>query len=201
MTTHAYLRVSTEAQDEASQRQIIAGWLATHPRHHPVYHTDKASGATRWQDRACASILADCKPGDMILVSEISRIARSVTGVLSFLERAAERGIHVVAVRSGIALDGSLPSKIVVTMLALAAEIERDLIRERTRAALAARRAAGVTLGRPRGSRGVSKCLPHAADIARMMAAKVSQRAIARVIQVSPSTLAAYLSTTRPQDP
>lgn len=193
MTIRAYLRVSTEAQDESSQRGILRGWQEKTGRIIDTYNADTASGSIPWERRSIAYLLNSSQPGDCIIVSEISRIARSILGVLSFLQAAAAAEVEVVAVRSGIALDNSLSSKIVVTVLALAAEVERDLIRERTKAALSARRQAGLPLGRPRGARSASILGPKADDIAAMLKARVSKRAICRVLGCSPSTLYAYL--------
>jgi DNA invertase Pin-like site-specific DNA recombinase len=194
MTIRAYLRVSTDAQDEQSQNEIIRAWQARTGRTVETYHSDTVSGSVPWEQRQIAAVLAGCAGGDCIVVSEISRIARSQLGVLSFLQAAQTAGVEVVAIRSGIALDNSMSSKIVTTILALAAEIERDLIRERTKAALAARKAAGLPLGRPRGSRSVRILAPRAAEIATLLAANVPKRAIARVLQCSPSTLYAYIA-------
>lgn len=191
----AYLRISTETQDEASQRAIIREWAANTSRSVDQFYADAASGGTPWESRAIAGILADSRPGDSIVVSEISRIARSILGVLSFLQAAAAAEVEVIAIRSGIKLDNSLSSKIVVTILALAAEVERDLIRERTKAALAARRAAGMTLGRPRGARSVSVLHPKRAEIAKLLQAGVAKRALARLLGCSPTTLYAYLAS------
>lgn len=199
MTLRAYLRISTDAQDEASQTAIIADWSKRTGRTVAYFHSDTASGSIPWEKRQIAAVLAGCSPGDAIVVSEISRIARSILGVLSFLQAAALAEVEIVAIRSGIALDNSLSSKIVVTILALAAEVERDLIRERTKAALAARRQAGLPLGRPRGSRSASILAPKADDITALLNAKVSKRAIARVLGCSPGTLYAYLAGSHPQ--
>lgn len=193
MTTRAYLRVSTDAQDHQSQKAIIRAWADKAARPVDEWHTDQESGSTPWERRALAQVLAASAPNDAIIVSEISRIARSQLGVLGFLEAAAAAGVEVVAVKSGITLDRTMSSKIVVAVLALAAEIERDLIRERTKAALAARRAAGLPLGRQPGARIAKRLTPKADEIRTLLAAKVPKRAIARVLGCSPSTLYAYL--------
>lgn len=193
MTVRAYLRISTDHQDEKSQTQIITEWSAKTGRGVGMFHTDTASGSVPWEKRQIAAILEGSEQGDCIVVSEISRIARSILGVLSFLAAASERGVEVVAIRSGITLDNSLSAKVVVTVLALAAEIERDLIRERTKAALQARKAAGLPLGRQRGTRVARLLAPRAKEIAQLIEAKVPKRAICRVLQCSPSTLYAYL--------
>lgn len=194
MKTIAYYRISTNKQDEASQRQIVADWLKQHPATDFREAYDQASGALPWQERAIAFALRDCEAGDTIVVSEISRIARSTVGVLTFLQAAAARGINVVAVRSGITLDGSTSSKIVVTVLAMAAEIERDLLRERTKAALQARAAAGLPIGRQPGAKGKSNKLDgKEQEIAKLIEKKVSKSAIARILSVSRVTLDSFI--------
>lgn len=194
MKTVAYLRISTDKQDEASQRQIISGkWACTGSE--PIeWVSDTASGAKPWQDRAIAGVLERCGRGDRIMVSEISRIARSTVGVLTFLQAAAEKGVTVDAVKSGIMLDGSTASKIVVTVLAMAAEIERDLLRERTKAALDARKARGLPVGRQAGAMGKKNKLDgRMGEIEPLLKAGVAQAAIARVLGVSRQTLHTFL--------
>lgn len=193
MKTISYLRVSTDHQDQASQREQISRWLSENNTYLTGEVLDQSSGAKPWQERKLAGLLEASQAGDRIVVSEISRIARSTVGVLTFLQEAAARQVVIVAVRNKLALDDSMHSKITVTVLALAAEIERDLLRERTRAALQARKQRGLPLGRPIGSRSASILSEKADDIQRMMAAKVSKRAIARVLGCSPSTLYAFL--------
>lgn len=194
MTIHCYIRCSTSRQEEESQRQQVREYLGGKNISDAVYTSDTASGSTPWQNRALQDVLMRAQRGDWIVVSEISRIARSTIGVLSFLESATLRGINVAACKNKIVLDGSLPAKITITILALAAEIERDLLRERTRAALEARRARGLPLGRPLGSRSASILDARRAEIQKLIDAKVSKRAIARVLDVSPQTLYSFLA-------
>jgi DNA invertase Pin-like site-specific DNA recombinase len=161
-----------------------------------IWIADTASGAKPWQERQLALALHQSDRGDRIIVSEISRIARSTIGVLTFLQAAAEHGVTVDAVKSGITLDGSTASKIVVTVLAMAAEIERDLLRERTKAALAARKNRGLPIGRQPGSTGKNKKLSGKwTEIETLMTAKVSQAAIARIMGVSRQTLHTYINS------
>lgn len=198
MTIYAYLRCSTVKQDEASQRQIITAALAAWPGQPVEWLADQASGGTPWQERGIARLLDRAAPDDTIIISEVSRIARSTVGVLTFLQAAAERGLRVVAVRSGISLDGSASSKIVVTVLAMAAEIERDLLRERTKAALAARKASGLPIGRQPGALNrTTKLSGRDAEITPLLKAGVSKAAIARILGVSRQTLHAHLTKTQ----
>jgi DNA invertase Pin-like site-specific DNA recombinase len=191
--TTVYLRISTDKQDEASQMQIIK---AKYPSADFDFSwvSDTASGGTAWQSRAIAGVLEKSVKGDRIIVSEISRIARSTVGILSFLEAAAEKGVTVDAVNTGITLDGSLASTIVVTILAMVAQIERSLLKERTKAALDARKARGLPVGRQVGAVGKkNKLNGRMAEIQPLLDAKVSMTAIARVLKVSRQTLYTFL--------
>lgn len=196
MSRYAYLRLSTDKQDEASQRAIITSSMTNPTGESIEWVSDMASGGTPWQSRAISGILERSLAGDTIIVSEISRIARSTVGVLTFLQAAAEKSVNVVAVKSGIRLDGSLQSKIVITVLAMAAEIERDLLKERTKAALQARKLSGLPVGRQQGSKGKrNKLEGRYSEITPLIAAKVSKSGIARLLGVSRMTLHTYLET------
>jgi len=195
MKTIAYLRISTDKQDETSQRHIITDFFNSTEPMIDEWLADTASGGAPWQSRLIAGILCRADAGDTIIVSEISRIARSTVGVLTFLQAAAEKGVSVIAVKSGIRLDGSTASKIVVTVLAMAAEIERDLLRERTKAALDARKARGLPVGRQPGALGKrNKLAGRMAEIQPLIDAKVARSAIARILCVSRQTLHNFLS-------
>jgi len=196
--THAYIRISTDRQETKSQRQQLDGWSTAHDQPITHWHEDTKSGITRWQERALAECLAECATGDTIVVSEISRIARSTVGVLTFLEQAAERGLIVIIVQQNMTIDASLNSKIFVVVLALAAEIERALLSERTKAGIARRKQTGLPVGRQRGSRIASKLDQRADEIKLLLDAKVSVRAIARVLDCASQTLANWLKTPRP---
>lgn len=195
MKIYAYLRISTDKQDEGSQRHIIAGSLQGVDMAGLEWIADTASGAVQWQQRAIAGAIERAEKGDQIIVSEISRIARSTVGVLTFLQAAAAKGVTVSAVKSGIKLDGSMSSKIVITMLALAAEIERDLLRERTKAALGARKAKGLPIGRQPGATGKrNKLEGRLPEIQPLLDKGVSKAAIARIFAVSRQTLHSFLT-------
>lgn len=193
----AYLRLSTDKQDEQSQREQLARWAESNSRTIDKIIVDRASGGTPWQERQLANVLDMLMPGDMIVVSEVSRIARSTAGVLTFVQAALTAQVAVVAVAQRMAFDHSLNSHITLTVLGLCAEIERSLLRDRTKAALAARRAAGQRLGRPPGSRSASKLDKRADEIARLVKAGVAIRAIARLIPCSPTTLYHWLGEPR----
>lgn len=200
MPVIAYLRVSTDQQDQASQREQIAAYCRAHDLIVEREVCDTASGSVPWQDRALGPLLLAEPPGTTVIVSEVSRLARSIVGVLTAIQTALERGINVIAARQGMVFDQTLNSKITLTVFAIASEIERDLVRGRTKDALAARKARGQPIGRQVGATGTSKCEPQRELIGRLLNAGTPKRAIARLINVSPQTLYDWLAREVPQD-
>jgi len=149
--TIGYLRVSTLEQDVEKNKADIL-FLANDKRLPPVeWVEEKVSGVKDWKKRRFGEVFDSLKNGDTIIVSELSRLGRSTLQILEIMQLAKERGIAVHAVKGNWSLNGGMESKIVLTMLAMISEIERDLISERTKEGLRARKAAGVVLGRPKG--------------------------------------------------
>jgi DNA invertase Pin-like site-specific DNA recombinase len=133
--------------------------------------------------------------GDVVLFAEISRMARSTLQVLEMLEDAMTRGVIVHIAKQQMVLDGSMQSRIAATVLGLAAEIEREFISLRTTEALARRKASGQPLGRPKGSQAPRVKLDDRADeIRRYLAIGLSKRAIAKLVECSPTTLYDWLA-------
>lgn len=192
MTTHAYLRVSTDAQDVANQRHGIEAYCAARALT-PIYAEDTASGRVEWRQRKLGALITEAKPGDLLIVAEISRLARNTLQVLEVARECVERQIHLHVVKNGMVLDGSLQSKITATVLGLAAEIERDMISSRTKEALAKLKADGVQLGRPAGPVKKLALDKHRKTITAMIASGVALRAIARHVECSPGTLYNWL--------
>lgn len=166
--TIGYLRVSTVEQDlEKNKADILL--LANEKRlGHVEWVEEKISGVKDWKNRELGAVFSTLRKGDVVIVSELSRLGRSTLQILEIMKEAKEKGIAVHAVKGGWTLNGSLESKIVLTMLAMIAEIERDLISERTKEGLRARKAAGVKLGRPKGP-GKSKLDVHREEIVALL--------------------------------
>ena len=155
--TIGYLRVSTTEQDLEKNKADIRK-LADEKRLGQVdWVEEKISGVKDWKKRRLGEVFGSLKMGDAVIVSELSRLGRSTLQILEIMKEAKERGIAVHAVKGAWSLNGSMESKIVLTMLAMISEIERDLISERTKEGLRARKEAGVKLGRPKGVPGKSK--------------------------------------------
>lgn len=190
--TIGYLRVSTQEQDlEKNKADILA--LANDKALGQVeWVEEKVSGVQDWRKRKLGEVLESLKGGDVIIVSELSRLGRSTLQILEIMKLAKEKGIAVYAVKGRWSLNGSMESKIVLTMLAMVSEIERDLISERTKEALRARKAAGVKLGRPKGP-GKSKLDVHREEIIALLKNGSTQKYIAKRYSTTPPNLCNWL--------
>lgn len=196
MTAYAYLRVSTDQQDVDNQRYGLFVYANTHGLGPLQFVEDTASGRLAWRDRAVGRLLTEnMHAGDAVLFAEISRMARSTLRILEMLEYCMTRGVSVHIAKQQMVLDGSIQSRITATVLGLAAEIEREMISLRTIEALAKRKAAGLPLGRPKGTAAARlKLDAKEVEIRSYLAKGISMRSIAKLVECAPSTLYDWLA-------
>jgi DNA invertase Pin-like site-specific DNA recombinase len=192
LKTIAYLRVSTDKQDlEKNKADILQ--LANEKDLGKVHWIEETvSGKVSWKKRQIAEVLEQLQTDDTLIVSELSRLGRSMLEIMEILSVATDRGVKVYAVKGNWQLDGSLQSKVVAMAFAIAAEIERDLISQRTKEALAARKRDGMTLGRPRGI-GKSKLDQYQPEIAALLANGSTLTFIAKRYKTSKSNLQRWM--------
>lgn len=194
MAIHFYLRVSTSAQDTQNQLHGIHQYCKERGIEPDTVVEDTASGSVAWSSRKIGELLSSADKGDVLLVAEVSRLARSTLQVLEILRFASERQVSVVIVKNGLTFDNSMQSKITATILGLAAEIERDFISMRTKEALAKRKASGKQLGRPQGALAKSYKLDEKrSEIERYQKIGINQTAIAKLVGVSRPTLRTWV--------
>ena len=147
MAVYAYLRVSTDQQDVDNQRYGLLEYANANGLGTLQFIEDTISGRHAWRDRALGQLLSETtQAGDVVLFAEISRMARSTLQVLEMLEHAMRRSLIIHVAKQRMVLDGSMQSRIMATVLGLTAEIERELIAQRTTEALAKRKTAGQPL-------------------------------------------------------
>lgn len=198
-TVRIYLRVSTDSQDAQNQRQGINTYLEKLGNPPATTYEDTASGKTHWRTRQIGDILKFSEKGDLLIVAEISRLARSTLQVLEILTAAAERGVIVHVVKSNLIMDGSMQSKIIATILGLAAEIEREFIAARTSEALKRRKEAGLKMGRPEGEAQRLKLDDLATDLDKWKSKGLGWASMAKLAGSSRSTLYAWAKRRRPE--
>jgi len=195
MKTLAYLRVSKDSQDVKNQRLAILEFARHEHREIGEFMELQVSSRRSPKERQLDVLLARLEPGDTLMVSELSRMGRSVGEIITTIDTLVKKHIRLIAIKEGIRLEGrhNLQTKVMVTLFGLFAEIERELMSMRTKEALAAARAAGKRLGRPQGRLGISKLDGKEADIHRLLALNVSKASIAKITGVDRSTLCHFI--------
>ena len=152
--TFAYLRISTGQQDLNSQRLELYDYARKSNLKIDEFIEIEVSSRKSIKARRIDELLESLNEGDLLLVSELSRLGRSVGQITQIVDALIKKSIRFVAVKENIRLNGKqdIQTKTMITMFSLFAEIERDLISERTKQGLAAAKSKGKLLGRPKGS-------------------------------------------------
>jgi DNA invertase Pin-like site-specific DNA recombinase len=202
MRTIAYLRVSKDSQDVKNQRLAILDFAQRERLKIHEFMELSVSAKRSPKERKLDVLLARLDPKDTLIVSELSRMGRSVGEIITTVDTLVKRNVHLFAVKEGVRLTGAqtLQSKVMVTLFGLFAEIERELISLRTKEALAAARAAGKRLGRPPGVLGKSKLDGREKEIQDLLALNVSKASIAKITRVDRATLYHFLNSRQLQD-
>lgn len=192
--TIAYLRVSTTEQDLQKNKADILN-LANDKDLGKVHWVEETvSGTVPWRKRAVGQIFEEVQSGDNLIVSELSRLGRSMLECMEMLSIAVNRGINIYAVKGAWRLDNTIQSKIVAMAFSMASEIERDLISQRTKEALAALKKKGVRLGRPKGL-GRSKLDQHREDIESRLVRGATQAFLAKWYGTTEANLSRWIKT------
>ena len=131
-------------------------------------------------------------------MSELSRLGHSTSEVIDIVNELIAKEIKFVAIKQGLDISGQhgdMQTRVVIAMFSLFAKLERDIISERTKAALAARKAGGKKLGKPMGTLQESKLDPHRQQIMEFLEHGVAKSAIARMLGTSRTNLINYIKT------
>jgi DNA invertase Pin-like site-specific DNA recombinase len=190
--TIGYLRVSTGVQDLDKNKADILRLANQEDLGRVQFVEEKASGKVTWRKRRIADLLETLQAKDNLIISELSRLGRSMLECMEILSIALQKGIRVYAVKGNWHLDQSMQSKIIAMAFSMAAEIERELISQRTTEALRYRKAQGMQLGRPPGP-GKSKLDPYRPEIEGLLANGATQRFIARRYKTTEANLHNWL--------
>lgn len=191
---YAYIRVSTELQSYESQKFEIDNWSRKKGWIIDKWVEETVSGTKKIEKRVLGRLLKHMHCGDTLVCTELSRLGRNMMMVMSILNTCSQKEICIYSIKDNFELSDSLNSKIIAFAFSLAAEIERNLISQRTREALAAKKAAGVKLGRPAGkSREWYRFQEQYALVIRLRAEGKSLEVIANKLKIHRNTLSRYL--------
>lgn len=152
MSICAYIRVSTDMQTTENQKFEITKWCEKHglPPVEKWVSDDGVSGAKDYKKRKLGQLMSDLSDGDTLIASEISRFGRDLMMVMEILRNLMDKHIKVYTVKDNFTLSDEIQCKVIAFAFGLAAEIERKLIQQRTKAALDRLKAEGKKLGRPK---------------------------------------------------
>lgn len=195
MTVYAYIRVSTDRQDCANQKLgVDAKANALGLTIDKYIEDDGISGTKEPEKRALGGLLRKIQAGDVIICSELSRLGRKLFMIMRILEHCMRIGVKVYTVKDGYELGDNIQSKVLAFAFALSAEIERDLISQRTKEALIQCSNKGIKLGRPCGSKS-KNCKLDGKDehIVGALQSGVSKAKLSKKLKVSIPTLNKYI--------
>ncbi|MFG5859336.1 master DNA invertase Mpi family serine-type recombinase [Dysgonomonas sp. Shenzhen-Wh21] len=191
---YGYIRVSTDRQTVENQRFEINQFCEKNVMVIDKWIEETISGAKSVQDRKLGKLLKRMRKDDILICSELSRLGRNLLMIMGVLKECMNRDIQVWTIKDNYRLGSDINSKVLAFAFGLSAEIERNLISQRTKEALARKRAEGVILGRPKGSKSkVKKLTGKEIEIKNLLDKKVSKSAISRILGVHRLTVSAFL--------
>jgi len=182
-----YCRVSTGVQTTDNQRKEILDYVHTKKMAIDKIVEIEVSSTKDKKERLIDETLEQLARGDILIVTKLDRLGRSTIEVLQIIEDIKNNGIQLHIIKDGIIVDGSDTSPInqmIITLLTGFAQMERSFISERTKSALAQRKASGVKLGRQKGAIVKSKYDEHLAMIQELVSKDVSIASISKIIGV-----------------
>ena len=190
--TYAYIRVSTDKQDLENQKFEILKYANAKKLGNVEIIEETVSGRKSWKKRRLGELVDELRKGDVLIITELSRLGRSMLEIMELLSILLRKGVELHIVKNNQVFKDDLYSKVFAMVFSIAAEIERELISQRTKEALHRRKAEGKPLGRPKGSYS-SRLEPYREQIEEFLSKGVSISSIAKIIGVPYTTLYSYL--------
>jgi len=195
---YGYIRVSTDKQTVENQRYELNQFCEKNALVVDKWIEETISGSKDIQDRKLGKLLKKMKKGDFLFCSELSRLGRNLLMIMGILNECMNRDIQVWTIKDNYRLGSDINSKVLAFAFGLSAEIERNLISQRTKEALARKKAEGVVLGRPKGRKSSKKKLTgKEVQIKELLAKQVSFSAIGRILGVHRLTVSEFIKQNR----
>jgi DNA invertase Pin-like site-specific DNA recombinase len=192
---YGYIRVSTDKQNSENQKFEIAKYLKRNNLPEKVIWIEETvSGTKSHKKRILGKYLEEFGNSDTLIVSELSRLGRSLFDVMTILNDLITKKVQVISIKERFELKDDISSQVLAFAFSLSAQIERQLISQRTKEALARVRSEGKILGRPSGRTSTNKKLAeHHNEIIGLLKKQVSKSTIARIYEVNRATLKKYI--------
>ena len=184
--TIAYIRASTGKQDVNNQKLEILEFARHANLQVDEFVEITISSRKTSKQRRIDELLEKLVDSDTLIVTELSRLGRSTSEVVTLVNELLQRNIRVIVIKQNLDIaQHDMSSKIIVTLFSLFAELERDLVSLRTKEALATKKAQGIRLGKPKGTIQASKFDKDRERIEELLRLGMSVRKIAKVMGYS----------------
>lgn len=191
---YGYIRVSTDKQTVENQRFEISRFCTQNEFIVDKWIEETISGSKDIKDRKLGSLLKKMQKTDVLICSELSRLGRNLLMIMGILNECMNRDIQVWTIKDNYRLGNDINSKVLAFAFGLSAEIERNLISQRTKEALARKRAEGVILGRPKGRKSSkTKLTGQEKQIEELLKKRISYSGIARILNVNRFTVSSFV--------
>lgn len=191
---YGYIRVSTDKQTVENQRYEINNFCNKNTLVVDKWIEETISGAKNVDERKLGKLLKKMKKEDILICSELSRLGRNLLMIMGVLNECMNKDIQVWTIKDNYRLGSDINSKVLAFAFGLSAEIERNLISQRTKEALARKKAEGVILGRPKGSKSSkTKLTGNEKRIKELLDKNVSYSAIGRILNVHRLTVSSFV--------
>jgi DNA invertase Pin-like site-specific DNA recombinase len=196
--TYGYIRVSTDRQTTQNQKFEIKNYAKERNVVIDEWIEETISATKKLEQRKFGHLLNKMKKGDVLIVSELSRMGRNLMQIMKILHDCMEKDIQVFTIKERYELGNNINSKVLAFAFGLSAEIERNLISQRTKEALARKKAEGVILGRPIGSKSSTlKLTGKEEEIKKLLRKKISYSGIGRILGAHRLTVSSFVKDNR----
>ena len=193
---YGYIRVSTDKQSVENQRFEINCFCQRQQCEIDIWVEETVSGTKSPEKRKLGKVISRMHKGDVLICAELSRLGRNLLMIMSVLNLCMNKEIEVWTIKDNYRLGNDINSKVLAFAFGLSAEIERNLISERTKEALARKRAEGIVLGRPKGAKNKkNKLSGHEEQIIDLYKEKKTMTSIAQKYRVHPVTISRFLKS------
>lgn len=195
---YGYIRVSTDKQTIENQRFEINNLCQRENMSIEKWIEETISGTKEYEKRRLGKAIKKMSKGDILICSELSRLGRSLFMIMDILNQCMKAGIMVISIKDNYRLGDDIQSKVLAFAFGLSAEIERNLISQRTKEALKRKKDEGVVLGRPKGRKSTKVKLSGKRElINKYLSSGMSKSSISKKLGVHRNTLSDYLKSER----